>query len=443
MLPISRRRSVGTIGLVFLAVAAPAWAQPSSLPGTNPARVLTLEQSVAWALENNPDLAVYRQQRGIARAATVIARTYPYNPLVEATVMGDGGPESAGITNRVANVVTLTQVLEFPFQGRIRRDLANATLSRTEWDIAAHEQQLAVQTIRAFQSFVYQQEKLRVLADTLRLQEQTAKDVKNLVDQGLKLKTADFLLAQSDALEARSQYGARQTQAVQAWHALRKLMGVHDDIVEVQGKLASTAPAAGPDQWQERALTERPDLHALDMAYVEAEQRERFEIANRFGAPRIGLKTEYNETSVFFLGGSLQLPLPFFNTKRGEILQRQAEKTKALLDKQRIELQIKQDVAAATNRLNEAKKWVRSLEVEILPNLLKTREDFNKLFAQGEIDVSRLIDMRRRYLRARDSHLDALWELNQARADLAAAIGDFLVATDPPQTTKLGPPTAE
>jgi outer membrane protein TolC len=54
------------------------------------------------------------------------------------------------------------------------------------------------------------------------------------------------------------------------------------------------------------------------------------------------------------------------------------------------------------------------------------QESFDKLFGAGEpgVDVLRLIDVRRRLLRARDGYLDAQFELSQAEADLAAAIGD-------------------
>ena len=61
--------------------------------------------------------------------------------------------------------------------------------------------------------------------------------------------------------------------------------------------------------------------------------------------------------------------------------------------------------------------------------ILETR----RLFAAGEpsVDVLRLIDARKRLLRARDGYLDALWELSQARADLAAAVGDIELALPP------------
>jgi len=444
MVPQRTRRFACRVGLLLTAAAVaapPLAAQAPMLPENVAAHVVTLDQSVSWALQNNPDLAVFRQQRGIATAGIVIAKTYPFNPVWGSAVLGVIPPPGGDVSNRVFNQHTLTQDIELHGQAKIRREVAGAALSRVEWEIVRQEQMLAVLTVRAFHGSIYQQEKLRVLDDAIGLQEETSKKVKQLVAQGIRLKAADFMLARSDELEARSQRGSRQTQAVMARHELRRVMGVQNEVVEISGKLTNATPAGAAEPWTQLALQKRADLQAMHMAYVEAEQRERLEIANRFGNPQVGVKTEYNESGVTFVGPTIQFAVPVFNAKRGEILQRQAEKAKVLLEMQRIEIQINQEVQAALDRLREAKKWVGSLENDILPTLRRTMEDFDKLFAQGEVDVLRLIDVRRRYLRSRDSYLDALWELHQARADLAAAVGDFTLATeDLPVCAKLGTP---
>src|SRR5262249_41642180 len=73
----------------------PALAGPD-LPGTSPLpRPLSLPQAVQITLESNPELASLRQQRGIAAAGVVIARTYPYNPVTQSTVFGVTGPSEA------------------------------------------------------------------------------------------------------------------------------------------------------------------------------------------------------------------------------------------------------------------------------------------------------------------------------------------------------------
>jgi outer membrane protein TolC len=422
------RRLSGVLLAVALAQPAAGLAQsPPAAPDGS--EVLTVEKAVAWALLHNPDLAVTRKQRGIAEANVVIARTYPFNPVWQPTVMGIGGPADAGITNRVFVQNVLQLELELHGQGKIRRAAADAGLSRTEWEIGAQELAIGVRAIRAFNGFVYRQGKLKLLDDTIKLQEETVKDVKRLFDQG-KLKPADPMLATADLVEAKGLRGSSQALMVAAWNDLRRVMGIDVEVAGFRGRLELEPTEGEIKCLTETALQTRPDLRALELAVAEADQRVRLEIANRFGNVTIGPKLEYNETRVFFLGPTASIPLPVLNAKRGAILLREAERDRAMEDRRRLEIQTTLDVKAALARIGEAEKWVAYFKTESLPALQKTMESFEKLFALGEpsVDVARLIDARRRLLRARDGYLDALWELSQARTDLAAAVGDLHVA---------------
>ena len=77
-------------------------------------------------------------------------------------VFADSGPESAGITNRVAMEQRISLALEIRGQGRYRRQAAAAGLSRTDWEIANQEVLLAMRVSRAFDTLVYQQAKLQL-----------------------------------------------------------------------------------------------------------------------------------------------------------------------------------------------------------------------------------------------------------------------------------------
>ena len=60
-------------------------------------------------------------------------------------------------------------------------------------------------------------------------------------------------------------------------------------------------------------------------------------------------------------------------------------------------------------------------------------EGVRKLFLESApgVDVLRVIDLQRKLLQGREGLLDALWEVNQAQADLVAAVGDPLLAAGP------------
>jgi outer membrane protein TolC len=49
------------------------------------------------------------------------------------------------------------------------------------------------------------------------------------------------------------------------------------------------------------------------------------------------------------------------------------------------------------------------------------------------VDVLRVLDVRRKLLKAREGYLDALYELRQSQDDLSAAVGDIALAIEPEQ----------
>jgi cobalt-zinc-cadmium efflux system outer membrane protein len=158
---------------------------------------------------------------------------------------------------------------------------------------------------------------------------------------------------------------------------------------------------------------------------------------------------ELDPTSVNYIGAQITLPLPVFNRHKGEIQQRAAERTRAGLEVNQLEVQVHEDVQAALARLGIAEEWVGFYRDKTLPELQKTIQELQKLFEQGDpgVDVLRLIDVRRRLIHARDGYLDALWELRQAQADLAAAVGDprmllgqFTIEDQPPAPRPAVPP---
>ncbi|HZT81542.1 MAG TPA: TolC family protein [Gemmataceae bacterium] len=425
-----RRRAAPWLGVLaaFTLGVAPAAAAPP--PPSD--KAFTLEAAVLWALRHNPDLAAVRQQHNIAAAAVVIARTYPFNPVAQSFVLGDNGPASSGVTNHVFNEHTMRLDLELRHQGQYRRQMAQAALSRTDWEIANQELLLAVRVARAFAAFVYRRDKLRLVDEGIRLQDETAAQVAKLVEQG-RLPAAELLLARANAADARALRPPAYSLAVAAWHDLRRLLGIDQGTFEVDGVLEPPPLDLAGIDLEREALQQRPDHRALSLAVQEASARTRLEIANRFGNPSLGPAFEYNETRDYFIGMWAFYPIPVINTRKGEIMQRRAEQQRAVLALQANETTIRQDVAAALARLKNAADMVNAYRTEALPALLKAQEDMDKLFSQGEAgaDVVRVLDLRRRVLRARDQYLDALFEYAQARADLMAAVGDLALVLPP------------
>jgi cobalt-zinc-cadmium efflux system outer membrane protein len=413
---------------------APPAARPEPIPAPVPVvappavPVLSRDAAVRWALEYNPEIAAIRAQHGIAAAGVVIARTYPFNPTAETRVRYAQGPPDAGVFNPVPVETVFLMELEVRGQGRWRRRGAAATLSRTDSEIAFQELGLAVRVARAFDGLLYRREKLALAAETLRVTQDIAEKVDKLFKGGggpAKLKAADVLLIRSEVHDLAAQVSMARATLVTTEADLRRALGVVEAF-DVSDRLDAPVDGADPRALLAAALDRRPDRLAREAAVQEVEAKLKLEVANRFGNPLFGPAHEYNEANANFIGAQLTLPIPIFNRHTGDIRQREAERDRAVLELRQTEVQIAQDVAAAAARLEAARSWIETYRKTILPELKKTVDAIEKLFESGDtsVDILRVLDVRRKLLRARDGYLDALWELRQAEADLAAALGD-------------------
>ncbi|HSQ55122.1 MAG TPA: TolC family protein [Gemmata sp.] len=388
--------------------------------------VLDPGAAVQFAIQNNPMLAAFRQQRGFAQGAVVMARTYPYNPIAQLNFLGATGN---GVTNSFVQAHKITLDVELFGQRRFRQEAAYAALTRTEWDIATQELLVAVATNRAYNSVLYRERKLHVLEDTIKLNELMVEQVKKLVDLG-RLRPADLVVSLTELDAASAQLGQGKAALAVARADLRRQFGTFDDTFAVKGDLDIPVSTTEFKLYAEAALEKRPDLQARKMAATEAQARLRLQEADRYGNPNFGPIYEINETRNNFYGLQIGGPLPAFNRKTGEIIQAQATLARALAEVKQFEIQSGQDVQAALARLAAARKWADSYTAEVLPNLKKATQDMTKLLEQNDpgVDVIKVIGVQRNYLRAFDAYLDALFEVSQARADLAAAVGDPAIA---------------
>jgi cobalt-zinc-cadmium efflux system outer membrane protein len=398
----------------------------------DPTPALSREAVVRWALENNPELAAIRQLRGIAAAGVVIARTYPFNPVLESRIEATPTPNRPGVTNPVLNEHKVLLEVELHGQKMIRQQVATAALTRTEWDIAAQELLLVSRVMRAYDGVLYRQRKLQVSQERIQLNEVAATQIAVLRKQG-KLNPADPFLIRNEIDDATAQRRSAELALAVAEQELQRAAGAVREPFPLGGVLSPQMPQVDRDTLTTVALDRRPELRSREAAVAEAAARLRLEQTNRYGNPTIGPSYGLDVATISSIGLTVLVPLPAFNTHRGDILQRQAEQTFATLQLRQAEVQVRQDVDTAVARAEKALAWTETFEKQVLPNLRKSLEAAEKLFAQGDqnVDVVRVLEIRRSLLKGEEAYLDALWEVALAKADLIAAVGDLGLFLDP------------
>jgi cobalt-zinc-cadmium efflux system outer membrane protein len=409
--------------------------------GTQP---LTLEQALRWALENNPTLRTQRQAHNVAAAEMVIARTYPFNPALENRIQDASGPASAGIDNVVPMEEVLVLELEVRGQGKYRREVASAALSRTDWTIAAEEQTLAVQVVRAFDALLYQQEKMRLLERVVQLDQELVADVTRLFNVNI-LGASDRIVAETELDDARAALSLGRVNVITTQAALRTALGAVTELFTAEGTLAMPPVPLDLATLTEQALQRRPDLKARQSALLEADASLRLTVANRYGNPSLGPVFVYDPTRISSVGAQINVPLPVLNSHRGDILKGQALRAQAELELQQTEITIRQDVEAAVAHLRAAGARTIMYRTQVLPHLEQGLQDVRKLFqanAKG-VGLLQVVDVQRKLVTAQAAYLDALYEQSQARAELFAAVGALPVAVETsPPSVEVPPPKA-
>lgn len=403
--------------------AAPDSATPPTAGGP---RTFTPVDAVRFALENNPALHAIREQRGFAQGAVVMARTYQYNPISQLSFLGATGP---GIENSLTQAHKVTLDIELFGQRSYRERAASALVTRTEWDIATQELLIAVAANRAYNTVLYRQRKLAVIEDTVRFNGLVVEQVKKLVDLG-RLRPADLIVAQTELDAANAQLGQGRTAIAFARSDLRRQFGTLDDSFTVKGELDLPVPTTALEVLAGAALAKRPDLQSRRAMVAETQARLDLQIADRYGNPNVGPLYDTNESRNRFYGVQIGGPIPIFNQKSGEILQARATFAQAVATVRQFEIQSVQDVQAALARYVQARKWADNYAADVLPNLRKAVENMNTLLQQNEpgVDVLKVLGVQRNYLTSFSAYLDAVYEVSQARADLAAAVGDPALA---------------
>jgi cobalt-zinc-cadmium efflux system outer membrane protein len=403
--------------------------------------VMPIDAAIRVGLEQNPALVFARQQRGLASAGVVLSRVYPYNPQTALLLRGVTGE---GVTNHFSNQATIQLDIEVRGQRWDRRAAAAAGVTRTEWEIADQEVSTAIAVIRAYNTVIYRQLKLDVLDETVRLNERVVSAGEEL-RKASKIGAADLVLAKTELDTARALRGQGRTALAVARADLRRQIGTVNDDFSVAGDLERPMPTAPGDAVAKYAVQLRPDVRSRIAAIAEADAKLRLQIHDRFGNPSLGPAYEVNETRAVFVGAAVSFPIPVFNSKQGEIAQRRAELVRAQVDLQTTELRVAQDVQAALARFAEARKWADQYPAEVLPNLQKAQQQLAQLFGAADpgVDVLRVIGVQKNLLQAKDAYYDAQFEVSQASADLAAAVGDPVLALAPcaPPVTQLPPPT--
>ncbi len=448
---VRRAQAASTdLGALPIAPSPSLTGDPASSPALG-GQSLSLQMALYGALTSNPDLVTLRQGSPIANApspeAVEVARRFPttlnptiwidYRPitLIPPNTFGSGSSSGGSASSRGNSgfyhygqnyiLASYRQPVELGHQTTHRYHIAKAALDQQQWTVTQAELTALVQTYRFFQTAAYRREKLKVASDLADFNDRLLGSLQKRAEIN-QTTAADVILARVESRSARQQVQAARQDYLTAVTDLRNQIGLPGTggTVEPLGEFTLPAyiPPVDETVMVREALANRPDIHAAQAQIRGAQAAVRLAKGDRIPTPVIGPQYAQDEAGIQYVGLIYVTPLPILNGGKPLVIQREAEARRACVALQQAEQRAVAQVRAAVVRWNGASELVNDtggLAGELAGEVAK----LERLFDEGQTDLTKLMQARQRLIQLENSRLDAVWAATQAQADLLLALG--------------------
>lgn len=413
--------------LPALAAAAAPADPPSLRPAADAAAVvsdeagLTVEQAVAIALRDNPELQAVRKGRAVAegeiRSATALT-----NPTLQLQLL------HAQDSTQLGWGALLKWMPPQPVTLLARRDQARAHLTDVGQQVAELEWTLGMQVRSVFATLLELREQTRIATTALAMRKRVTALVRTQVQRGRSTRIDQNLadLALLDAQRELDDIELRTTQAQLRLHALLGKVGL--EPLPLKGAIAAEIkPVTGIDaeKFVERALAARPALKAAQARITFREQGVRLERSRVIPWFELSGRYRMNSSQRFphdvQLG--LELSLPILNANGGPIAVAKAELDREQAQVQALAQAVRQSVYAATGELLIRQRLLVRSQREVLPVLVEHERLLEAALRGAELDLVGLLSSEQSILRGRRQHSEARLGYEQALIALQAAVG--------------------
>ncbi len=431
--------------------------------------VLTIEQSVHYALEKNPEIRMAEKELDKARAGVwetasnllpqingyanlqhawdIQQQTIPnflkpmLGPLADMIPELKGMPDyvtmSFGMENTLVYGATLTQPLFLGGAGWSGVQMANAGKRAAEQNLEAKRQNLILQTASVFYASLLAQELVAVQEKALDQAQANLEVVTKKYNVGAA-SGFDKMRAEVEAANLKPQVISARNNLQTAKTGLRTTLGLaRQTEIEVQGALRfeeDDFAARGLDDFLKAALQARPEILAM---------REQLQISSKGVTvarssfmPKLFFQTDYSYMSMkndlkfrqddfskgFTSAFSLQIPI-FTSFKNSKQYQKARLDQKIMLDTEKLVYDgIVADAEVSYNKFQEARqKYMAAKEtVDLAQEALRMA---NLMYAEGANTQLDVLSSQLALNQARLNYVSSLHEYQIARYQIRKAVG--------------------
>jgi cobalt-zinc-cadmium efflux system outer membrane protein len=366
------------------------------------------------ALERNPTLRQAANQVNATMSRSFQAGLYR-NPTVgyvqeQIGALGEVTPLSSGIMTRgrgtPGELVGGFVQQEIVTGGKLR-------LSRAKFaeEANAARWQAEAQTFRVlngvrvrFFEVLAAQRLIQIHHDLVRINDDATRTTEELVNVG-QANEPDLLQAKVEARRARVALRTAENRYRGSWEKLVSLAG---------------APELRPTPLDERPLDRSPEIQAalseIRRSQIMVQRERREPIPNITVQAIVGRNYEFNNLTT--AGVQASLPLPIFNRNQGTVREAMADLSRDHFEHQRIALSLRQRLADAYNRYQDALQSVEDFRTESLPMAQRAYEIQSANFRQRRAAWPQVLVAQRTLVALNQEYVESLLELRQAEIEI-------------------------
>jgi HAE1 family hydrophobic/amphiphilic exporter-1 len=391
-------------------------------------RLLTLEQAISIAMENNRDIGKAREYAKYVQGRYVEERAAALPQLALNGSIGVIRDETQLISRQYGRTLDLTLSQPLYTWGKIGAAIraAEVGLKTADEQLRLYRQAATRDVTAAFYDILLAKEMHRVAAENLEQKKRHLDEARRRFAAGVATDY-DVLAAEVTVENARPEVIRNEHSIDVARDRLRFLLALDDQPLDVSGALEAVVEAPKPyDAALESARKHRPELG--DIRYRIGIYQELVTIADAENKPRLDLKGgagwRWLDLNGSAMDGAVEgaawnigvyLSFPFFDGLRssGKVAQAQSDLQTRRLDEARLLDSISLEIRNAGNAVREA--------AEIVSALGGTVKQAERLLAMAEKGFEFGVKIR---LEVDDAQLNLL----QAKSNLARAQRDYRVA---------------
>jgi cobalt-zinc-cadmium efflux system outer membrane protein len=392
-----------------------------------PVDALTLEQVLAEAMRQHPQVEAAASRVDAARGMLRTARTPP-NPMLSYMTEGNRFPGQGSNALSSPEQSLFASVPFDPFVQRPSRIArADANVRASEADLAAAERDVSRAVTHAFYRVALGQSAVAAAEDNRTALDRIVDYLRARVGQGASPE-AELIRAEVERDHAATDLVFAQVDLAQAQAELAPYLGPARDVRSIRVKADISTQARAPlpalSSLLERAATSRPEIAAARARLASADADvalQRKSVVRDLGAS-FGLKRMNGMNTMM---ASFDASVPFFDQNRGEIDRARAERTAAERDLEWTTRQIAAEVTGtyeATRRLSE---HLTQLEQTFLARAEESARIAVATYQEGAAPLMQALDATRALAASRLSFARMVFAERESTALLRIAAGEI------------------